>query len=152
MRDIIKNKWITQGIKISSKRMRLLDNQRKTTVTKKEDLEYIEQYRKIYRRVIQEAKRRENNNYISSSKNKSKAAWQIINKELGKSFINNKNIELRWGKNKISNPRAIAELFNSYFAEAIEKVTEQNSGTHTTSDMTNLKINTCPQTMFINPV
>jgi len=45
MRDTIKNKWITQGIKISSKRMWLLDNQRKTTVVKK-DLEYIEQYRK----------------------------------------------------------------------------------------------------------
>ena len=65
---------------------------------KKMDLEYIEQYRKIYRRVIQ-AKGRENNKYRSSSKNKLKAAWKIINKELGKSFINNKNIELRWGKN-----------------------------------------------------
>jgi hypothetical protein len=86
------------------------------TVTKKKDLEFIEQYRKIHRRVIQEAKRRENNNYISSAKNKSKAAWQVISKELGKSFIN-KNIELRWGRNKISHPRAIAELFNSYFVE-----------------------------------
>jgi len=152
MRDTINNKWITQGIKISSKRMRLLDNQRKTTVMEKKDLKYIEQNRKIYRRVIKEAKRRENNTYISSSKNKSKAAWQIINKELGKSFINNKNIELRWGKNKISNPRAIAELFNSYFAETVEKLTDQNNGTHTTYNITNLKINTCPQTMFINPV
>jgi hypothetical protein len=68
---------------------------------RKKDLEYVEHYRKIYRRVIQEAKRTENNNYISSAKNKSKAAWQVINKELGKSSINNKNIELRWGKNKI---------------------------------------------------
>jgi hypothetical protein len=57
VRDTIKNNWITQGIKISSKKMRLLDNQRKT-VMKKKDLEYIEQYRKIYRRVIKEAKRR----------------------------------------------------------------------------------------------
>jgi len=122
------------------------------TVMKKKDLEYIEQHRKIYRRVIQEATRRENNNYISSSKNKWKVAWQIINKELGKSFINNKNIELRWEKNKISNPRATAELFNSYFVEIIEKLTDQNSGTHTTYNMTNLKINTCPQTILINPV
>ena len=30
----------------------------------KKDLEYIEHYRKIYRRVIKEAKRRENNSYI----------------------------------------------------------------------------------------
>ena len=101
---------------------------------KKKDLGYIEQYRKVYRTVIQEVKRRENNNYISRSTNKSKAAWQIINKELGKSFINNKNIELKWGKSKISNPRAIAEIFNSYFVETVEKLTDQNSGTHTTYD------------------
>jgi ribosomal protein S16 len=100
MRDTIKNNWITQGIKISSKNMRLLDKQRKMTVTKMKDLEYIGQYNKIYRRVIQEAKRRENDNYISSATNKSKAAWHVINTELGKSFINNKNIELRWGKIK----------------------------------------------------
>jgi hypothetical protein len=88
-------------------------------------LEYIGQYRKIYRRVIQEAKRREYDNYISSATNKSNAAWQVINKELGKSFINNKNIELRWGKNKISHPRAIAELFNSYFVESVQKLTKK---------------------------
>jgi len=152
MRDTIKNKCITQGTKISSKRMQLLDNQRKMTFMKKKDLEYIEQCRKIYIRVIQEAKRRENNNYINSSKHKSKAAWQIINKELGKSFINNKNIELKWGKNKISNPRAIAELFKSYFVGIIEKLKDQNSGAHTTYNKTYLKINTCPQTRFINPV
>ena len=53
--------------------MRLLDKQRKTTIMEKKDLEYIEQYRKIYKRVIQEAKRRENDNHVSSSKNKVKA-------------------------------------------------------------------------------
>jgi hypothetical protein len=29
---------------------------------------------------------------------------------------------------------------------------DQNSGTHATYNMANLKINTCPQTIFINPV
>ena len=152
MRDKIKNNWITQRIKISSKKMRLLDNQRKTTVMEKKDLEYIEQYRKIYKRVIQEAKRRENNNHISSAKNKSKAAWHVINKVLGKSFINNNNIELRWEKNKISSPRATAELFNSYLVESVGKLADQNSGIHATYNMTNLKINTCPQTKCNNPV
>jgi len=85
---------------------------------KKKDLEYIEQYRKIYIRVMQEANRRENDNYISSSKNKSKAAWQIINKELGKVFINNKNIELRWGKIKYQ----ILELLQSYSIHMLLKL------------------------------
>jgi len=35
VRDTIKNNWITQGIKTSSKKMLLLDNQRKTTFYKK---------------------------------------------------------------------------------------------------------------------
>ena len=73
--------------------MRLLDNQRKTQVVEKKDLDYTEHYRKVYRRVIKEAKRRENNSYVSSAKNKLKAALQVINKEVGKSSINNKNVE-----------------------------------------------------------
>ena len=81
-------------------------------------MKYIEQYRKIYRRVIQEAKRKENNIHISSAKNKSKAAWQVINKELGKSFINNKNIELRWGKIKYQ----ILQLLRSYLINIVLQV------------------------------
>jgi len=103
----------------------------------KKDLEYIEHYRKIYRRVIEEAKRRENNSYVNSAKNKSEAALHVINTELGKSLINNKSIELRWGKNKISNPRVIAKLFNSYCVETVGKLTDQNSGTQATYNMMN---------------
>jgi hypothetical protein len=64
--------------------------------------------------------------------------------------INNKNIELTWGKNKISNPRAIAEIFNSYFVGTAEKLADQNRGTHATYNMANLKIHV--HKLFINPV
>jgi len=83
VRDTIKTNWVTQGIKISIKKMWLLNNQRKMTIMKNNNLEYIEHYKKIYRKVIKEANRRENNSYINSAKNKSKAAWHVINKELG---------------------------------------------------------------------
>jgi hypothetical protein len=43
-------------------------------------------------------------------------------------------------------------LFNSYFVGSVEKLADQNSETHATCNMTNLKINLCPQTIFINPV
>jgi hypothetical protein len=99
VKDTIKNNWITQGIKISNKRMLLLDNQRKTTVMEEKDLEYVENYRKIYKKVIKEAKKKENDGYINNASNKSKGAWQIINKELGKSFISSKNVKLNWGNN-----------------------------------------------------
>jgi hypothetical protein len=56
------------------------------------------------------------------------------------------------GKNKITNPRAIAEIFNSYLVETVEKLADQNRGTVTTYNVTNFKINTRPQTIFINPI
>jgi len=77
---------------------------------------------------------------------------QLINKKLRKPFINNKNIELKWGQNRISNHRVISEIFNSYYKEAIERVPGHNSGTPTAYNMSNLKINACPQTMNITPV
>jgi len=82
MRSRIKTNWVTQGIKTSSERMCLLDKQRKSTKIKKKDLEYIDQYRKIYKRVIQDAKKRENDKYVSSAKNQTKATWQLINQNL----------------------------------------------------------------------
>jgi hypothetical protein len=36
--------------------------------------------------------------------------------------------------------------------ESVEKLADPNNGTHVTYNMTTLKINTCPQTIFINPV
>jgi hypothetical protein len=56
------------------------------------------------------------------------------------------------GKNKITNPTAIAEIFNSYFVETVEKLADQNRGAVTTYNVTYFKINTRPQTIFINPV
>jgi len=38
--------------------MRLLEKQRKIIKTNKKDMEYIDQYRKIYKRLIQDAKKR----------------------------------------------------------------------------------------------
>ena len=152
MRNRIKSNWITHGIETSSKRMRLLEKQRKIIKINKKDLEYIDQYRKIYKRLIQDAKKRENYTYISSSKNKTNATWQLINQKCGNPLINNKNIELKWGKSMISNPRIISELFNSYYAEAIERVSGHNKGTHTVHNMSSLKINVCAQTMYITPV
>jgi hypothetical protein len=115
---------------------------------KEKDLKYTENYRQIYRKVIKEAKKRENDKYISNASNKSKAAWQVINKELGKSSISSKNIELNWENNRISNPRVIAELFNSYFVESVEKLVDQNSKTDSNYNMTNLKLHTHVQQQY----
>jgi hypothetical protein len=45
---------------------------------------YIARYKITYKRVIREAKRTENDNYILHAKNKSKAISWVIHKETGK--------------------------------------------------------------------
>jgi hypothetical protein len=46
VRDKIKTNWITQGIKNSSKKIRLLDKQKRTTTIKQTDVKYVELYKK----------------------------------------------------------------------------------------------------------
>ena len=41
-------------------------------------------YKSIYKRVIKEAKRLENDRFLLHATNKPRAVWQIINKELAK--------------------------------------------------------------------
>jgi hypothetical protein len=53
----------------------------------------------ICRKVIREPEIRENDRYILNANNKTKAVWQVINKEIGKSTVNNKKIEINWGSN-----------------------------------------------------
>jgi hypothetical protein len=79
-----KIKWITQAIKVSSRKMRLLNKKKRLNLSN-DALIYINRYQKIYRSIIIEAKRRENDRFMLSSHNKTKAIWKIINKETGNS-------------------------------------------------------------------
>jgi hypothetical protein len=47
---------------------------------------YIVKYKIIHKTVIREEKRRENDKHILLANHKSKAVWQIINKEPGRTF------------------------------------------------------------------
>jgi hypothetical protein len=76
--ELNRNRWITQGIKIYTKRMQFLNGLKKNTNCTREPQDYINRYQVIYKRVIKEAKKRENNKYVTRTKNKIKAMWQII--------------------------------------------------------------------------
>ena len=53
---------------------------------------YIARYKIVYKRAVKEAKRRENDNFLLNANNKSKAAWQIINKETGRTLSKTQDI------------------------------------------------------------
>jgi potassium voltage-gated channel Eag-related subfamily H protein 8 len=139
--------WITQGIKTSSRRLCWLNGlQRKMDLTGEEQA-YIHNYRIIYRRIIKEAKRRDNDRYIANAKNRTRAMWRIINKELGNNPKREVGKEIRYGTWKGSNLKNVAERYNCYFTEIIGKLVKQNNGSRAPQE-----INSCNETMFIYPV
>ena len=79
----LRNRRITQGIKMSSEKMRYLNMLKKHPNLTEDAKMFMAKYKIIYKRVIREAKRKENNKYILHENHKSKAVCQIINKETG---------------------------------------------------------------------
>jgi aspartate carbamoyltransferase regulatory subunit len=74
--------------------------------------------------VIKEATKREADRLILSAKNKNKALWKIINKEIGNSH-HVSNVIINTGVKIITNPQIITERFNIYFTEVIEDLLSQ---------------------------
>ena len=96
----------------------MLNNlKRKFTLTRG-DIEYIKKYSNMYKRVLQEEKKkreRDNDRYVTEASNKTKAMWQLINKKIGKTQEDDYKLELKIGNNIISNPTEITEKLNMYF-------------------------------------
>jgi len=86
---------------------------------------YIAKYKIVYKRVTREAKRRENDKYILHANHKSKAVWQITNKETGGTSSNKQDIKIIWKSEEITNPENVAELFNSYFCKISGTIKEK---------------------------
>jgi hypothetical protein len=76
-----KKSWITQGIRKSSERLHWLNRLQKEIDLTVEQV-YTHKYRLVYKRIIKGAKKKENDRHIASAKNKTKAIWQIVNKDL----------------------------------------------------------------------
>ena len=88
--------------------MKWLNSLKKRVTLKSEALRYIKNY-KIYKNVLKEAKKRDNDRYVTEAPNKIKAMWQLINKKIGKTLDEDNKLELRIGKNLITNPSEITE-------------------------------------------
>lgn len=85
----------------------------------------LERYKKAYKGLIKEAKAKSAKNFIKNSNNKSKAIWQIINKErTNKNNDDIKPIKLKVNGETLNNTKEVAGTFNTYFAEAASKLLE----------------------------
>jgi hypothetical protein len=128
--------------------MRVLNGLRKQYNISREMQEYIKRYKIIYKRVIKEAKRRDNEKYVLRANNKTKVMWHVINKEVGKSWKYDKKIELNDRTQIISNPQNVAGMLNTFFVEIIDNLFNQNSSTMN-DQSPKQRINCCSKTIFL---
>lgn len=143
-----KPKWMSRGIKNCSKRKcELLWQYRKNPSHANKNA--FKTYAKRYKAIIYLTKKSQNDYYIRSATNKSKATWKIINqiknnypKESVHQLYNNNNI-------LINDPTDIAQTFNDFFLDInINKTNSNNNNEQILSDKMTLNSNS----IFMMPV
>ncbi|KAK3923242.1 Interleukin-1 receptor-like 1 [Frankliniella fusca] len=81
-----KKDWVTKGIKVTSSNFRNLCKQVKTNNDPKLKDHYTK-YRKIYRKVIDSAKRLSIKSEILNAKNITKTTWKVINRNMVRNAV-----------------------------------------------------------------
>jgi bisphosphoglycerate-dependent phosphoglycerate mutase len=116
-------KWFTPELKTRSK-----DVQRAYAESKRKphDLDAKSTYnrmKKIYASEIKEAKRKLNNQIISTAKNKVKAAWSVIKSNNNESSQKpNSDLKIKLETGTISEQQEVAELFSDYYKSLVPKL------------------------------
>lgn len=143
-----KKSWITRGIKISCQKLKLLYQIMIQTKTL-EDKNYYKSYKRIYDKVIKAAKRLYNDSIYSNASNKSKAAWSIINKNLGThKNKSNKINEIKINDETINNLQDIVRTFNNYYVNLPISLANKFNDVN----LNNIGINKSYPTIFVEPV
>ena len=108
------NDWASEGIKISRARMFELHELRKIK-SNPEFVKYVQMYKKIYKKVVWNAKQQYLQSLIQRSDNKIKAVWDVISKECGRCSLSDESVKLNINGTIISDATAVAELFSDHF-------------------------------------
>lgn len=108
--------WITSGIIQSRKTLKLLHDQYLVYKSKDYEISY-KIYKKIYDKVVVEAKRMAVDNYITNSKDKSKASWNIVNNYTGRNKTTNFINKIIENGKEIINPIEISSSINLFFSK-----------------------------------
>lgn len=148
--DNRKNYWITQGIRTSANKLKIL-YEKMIRTRDMSDINFYNCYKKLYKKVIRAAKRQHNDKIYERSSNKSKAVWSIINNNLNKSTTNVKIQKIKIGDDVITDHKRIAHYFNSHFIDIPKKLNEKLTAVQGDGNNTfNFNINY--PTIFLEPV
>ena len=106
-----RSSWFTKGLCVSREKKKLLLQKIKYDRTPELSL-YVKSYCKIYKKVINAAKRLFNDEYILKSKNMSKAIWNVVNQTKTK---RTNGVMLKDGDRLVQNPSDVANMFSNHF-------------------------------------
>lgn len=109
--------WISKGIKVSSKMKRFLSSANGVH-NHASIIKYKENYIRIYRRVINEAKKKNTQRDIKKAKNSIKGIWSVVDKcdSVNKAHKSTHDrIILKLNNKIISHPLKVAEIFADHF-------------------------------------
>jgi len=134
------NLWITQGIKISCRKKRILyiESRNKSDTNLKL---YYKQYCKILNNVIKVAKRLHYKKLINQSENKIKATWDIIIRETKKQTVDDSITVLNVDGKETSDPIRVANEFNTFFLNVTENLNTNCGGKDDAIHLLNVNFN-----------
>ena len=93
------------------------------------------------KQAVQIAKKAANDKHIATSVNKTRAMWEIIKKHTTPFQKPSENITLQYNDTNITNPKCIADTFNTFFTEIGELLSQNNQQQTANHNITKLKIN-----------
>ncbi|XP_049772005.1 uncharacterized protein LOC126153118 [Schistocerca cancellata] len=117
-----------------------------------EFINYFKKYKLVLKRVVKEAKIKENDKYIMKSTNKTKSMWKAVQDLMGKKTTH-KNIVISHDGKNVTDPRVVENSFNSYYATVAGKLVKEKSGNPpntTWKELSSIEINNI--SMFFSPV
>lgn len=122
-----RNAWITPGIITSCNKREKLYKQAKSDPTNISLSNQYKEYSKILDKIIKDAKIKYERNLIESNLNNQNKLWSIIKGKLGKNIIKDNTIDnlINEYGTKINDPLEIANIFNTYFCEIGNKLSDK---------------------------
>lgn len=124
-----KTRWLSKGVKICSKKQRVLLWRYRLSPTSANKL-ILKNYSKLYKKIIKLTKLSQNNYKMKTARNKNKTAWQMIN---GSKMMYHRDsiLKIRRDQNHFAtDPLEIANLFNDYFIDQVGNMGEQTPNTN----------------------
>lgn len=138
--------WITKGILISCRKKRLLNDISKYCKLPN-FLSYFKRYKSTLNKVIKKAKETRNDEFINSSKNKTKALWNVVKQETGKIPSPVQNIQLLDNHTLVNDPLDNANIFNKYFTGIADLLLANSNFSNPTKIIGNF-----PNSMFLREI